>query len=157
VCHVVEYPRVGVSDISSFERSTSVQKCCQYDAQGRARLWGWQSSWYLVGTRQLGHPSRLPTLLYLHQLRSPAQPQLNAAAVMTGFSRGRRGHFALLPLLLLTLLLAGPATASFGDKMPAFKKCVQVRAPKNQPSSAGNSIRPPHHSHWRTPTWQLTD
>ncbi len=55
------------------------------------------------------------------------QPHTNATAMMI-FSRGRRGLSALTPLLFLVfLLLAGPVTASIGDRLPEFKACVEVR------------------------------
>ncbi len=48
---------------------------------------------------------------------------------MISFLRGRRGLSALTPLLFLVfLLLAGPATASIGDRLPEFKACVEVRS-----------------------------
>ncbi len=51
---------------------------------------------------------------------------------MMSFSRGRRGLSALTPLLFLALLLlARPATASIGDRLPEFKACLEVRS---QPS-----------------------
>ena len=56
---------------------------------------------------------------------------LDAIAAMN-FPRGRRGPFALIPLLFLAfILLAGPATASVGDRLPEFRECVAVRVPRS--------------------------
>ncbi|KAH6619227.1 Per1-like-domain-containing protein [Chaetomium sp. MPI-SDFR-AT-0129] len=44
--------------------------------------------------------------------------------------RGRRGHFAQLPLFLIVvvvaLLLVSPTAASTGDRLPEFRECVEI-------------------------------
>ncbi|KAK4105583.1 Per1-domain-containing protein [Parathielavia hyrcaniae] len=65
---------------------------------------------------------------------------------MVRYTRGRRGHSALMPLFFLAfLLLAGPAFASIGDRLPEFRKCVEICKHENCGSDAKHYTPIPLH------------
>ncbi|KXX80509.1 Protein PER1 [Madurella mycetomatis] len=65
---------------------------------------------------------------------------------MLSFSRERRGHTALLQLLLFAgLLLAGPAAASIGDRLPEFQNCVEICKQENCGPDAAHQTPIPLH------------